>query len=69
MTYTPGTMRLKVLLTAGPDGIKNWPFPLTRDDKQYLMTNWADPGTFSDLDTATDAEIQLLWDMAVEAAE
>jgi hypothetical protein len=49
------------LVTDGPDGLAKYRPSLERYQQQHLLENWADPGTFSDLDTATDAEIAVLF--------
>lgn len=65
MQYNPGTIRLNVL-AQDPYKAKNWPFPLTRNDKAYLLETWADAGTYADLDSATDADIEQLWQLRLE---
>ena len=67
-TYIPGSLRLKVLAN-DPHKAARWPFPLKREDKIYLLTAWADEGTFSDLESLTDAELEVLWQGRLETAE
>jgi len=64
-TYTPGSIRLNGL-AKDPNKAKNWPFPLTRNDKAYLLEAWADEGTYADLDSATDTDIEILWQLRLE---
>jgi hypothetical protein len=61
MSYEEGSIRRKTLVEGGPEMVKNWPFPLPKEDKIFLMTQWADEGTFSDLDALTVAEVNELW--------
>ena len=68
ITYTPGSIRLSVLVN-NPDKAANWPFPLTKEDKIYLLEAWADAGTYADLSDATDAEIAELWNHRLEVAQ
>lgn len=63
--YVPGSIRLKVLLE-NPANVANWPFPLSNQDKITLLTGWADPLTFSDLDTLCQQDLDSLFQNYVE---
>jgi hypothetical protein len=63
--YVPGSIRLKVLLDS-PAKVANWPFPLSNQDKITLLTGWADPDTFSDLDTLCQQDLDNLFSSYVE---
>ena len=67
-TYIPGSIRLKTLVN-DPNKAALWPFPLKREDKIYLLTAWADPGTFADLNACTDSEIEVLWQDRLEITQ